>query len=345
VTVNGRKTDPLVVLAVTVLLVIAWFIRHGLLLIYVSIVFAVLFTPAVEWIQRRRIGKWHPSHGIALLLLIATATIAVGTFAFFAIPPIVSDAQSLATDIPNNIQQLRTEIRGLPFGDRLAEHVTGDSLAKAGASFSAAVLKVFHGVTGALSSLVTIFLLTIYFILDGARSFRWALALLPSSRRDRAEKTALHARDVMQKWLGGQLILMAILGSSTTVVLGLLGVRYFYVLGVFAALANFVPVLGPIATVVVAGLIAALDSWLKVLGVIIFYFVYQQVENAYLTPKIVGSTVGLPGVAVLVALVIGSELAGIVGAVVAVPTAAILSTFIDEYAHDHAASPDYRNAA
>ena len=127
-------------------------------------------------------------------------------------------------------------------------------------------------------------------------------------------------------------LLMLILGGSSTIVFGFLGVRYFYALGVFAGLANFVPVLGPIATVIVAGLVAAIDSWMKVLGVVIFYLVYQQVENAYLTPRIMRSTVGLPGVAVLVALVIGSELAGVVGAVVAVPSAALMSTFIDEYA-------------
>jgi predicted PurR-regulated permease PerM len=83
--------------------------------------------------------------------------------------------------------------------------------------------------------------------------------------------------------------------------------------------------------VVVAGTVAALDSWTKVLGVLIFYAVYQQVENAYLTPKIMRATVGLPGVAVIVALTIGGELAGLLGAIVAVPTAALVATVVNEY--------------
>jgi predicted PurR-regulated permease PerM len=70
----------------------------------------------------------------------------------------------------------------------------------------------------------------------------------------------------MQRWLYGQMLLMLILGSSSALVFGLLGVRYFYAFAVFAGVANFVPILGPIATVVVAGVVAALDSWMKVLG-------------------------------------------------------------------------------
>jgi predicted PurR-regulated permease PerM len=121
-----------------------------------------------------------------------------------------------------------------------------------------------------------------------------------------------------------------ILGSFSALVLGLLKVRYFYAIAVFAGLANFVPILGPILTVIVAGIIAALDSWTKLLGVVIFYAVYQQVESAYLTPRIMRATVDLPGISVIVALTIGGELAGLLGAIVAVPTAALIATLVDE---------------
>jgi predicted PurR-regulated permease PerM len=92
--------------------------------------------------------------------------------------------------------------------------------------------------------------------------------------------------------------------------------------------------------VVVAGVVAALDSWMKVLGVVIFYVIYQQVENAYLSPTIMKAKVGLPGIAVIVALAIGGALAGITGALVSVPTAAIIATLLNEYVTDEANSPD-----
>lgn len=138
----------------------------------------------------------------------------------------------------------------------------------------------------------------------------------------------------MQKWLSGQALLMLILGSCSFVVFWALGIRYFYGLGVFAGLANFVPIVGPILTVIVAGLVAVLDSGMKLLGVLIFYAVYQQVENAYLTPHIMQSTVELSPIAVIIALAIGGALAGVMGAIVAVPTAALVGSVIDEFRAD-----------
>jgi predicted PurR-regulated permease PerM len=157
------------------------------------------------------------------------------------------------------------------------------------------------------------------------------MSLTPKSERARLSATLLRAKDRVERWLVGQLALMAILGSLTAIALGLMHVRYFYAIAVFAGLANFIPILGPIATVILAGVLAAIDSWTKLLGVALFYFAYQQVENAVLTPRIMRSTVDLPGIAVIIALALGGALAGILGAIVAVPTAALVGTVVNEY--------------
>jgi predicted PurR-regulated permease PerM len=340
-----RGAGPLLWVGLVVLLVAAWFVRHGLLLIYVSIVFAIVFSPAVNWIQRRRIRGWSPGRGLALLILVAIVLIVIAAFAVLAIPPIVNDSQQLASQTPDNLHQLADKVRRLPFGDKIAAHMNSDTVRRAATAIAGTALKAFQSVTGAVTGLFTLILLTAYFILDGRRAFEWGLDLLPEEAQARARDTSERAAHRAQKWLSGQALLMVILGGSSTIVFGFLGIRYFYALGVFAGLANFVPVLGPIATVIVAGLVAAIDSWMKVLGVVIFYLVYQQVENAYLTPRIMRSTVGLPGVAVLAALVIGSELAGVVGAVVAVPSAALISTFIDEYAANRRDAPAIHDRA
>jgi predicted PurR-regulated permease PerM len=340
-----RSAGPLLWVGIAVLLVAAWFVRRGLLLIYVSIVFAIVFSPAVNWIQRRRIRGWSPGRGFALLILVAIVLVVIAAFAVLAIPPIVHDSQQLASQTPDNLHQLADKVRRLPIGDKIAAQMNGDAVRRAATAIAGTALKAFQSVTGAVTGLFTLILLTAYFILDGRRAFQWALELLSDKARPRARDTSERAAHRVQKWLSGQGLLMLILGGSSTIVFGLLGIRYFYALGVFAGLANFVPVLGPIATVIVAGLVAAIDSWMKVLGVVIFYLVYQQVENAYLTPHIMRSTVGLPGVAVLGALVIGSELAGVVGAVVAVPSAALISTFIDEYAANRREQPAIQDRA
>jgi predicted PurR-regulated permease PerM len=135
----------------------------------------------------------------------------------------------------------------------------------------------------------------------------------------------------MRGWLAGQMMLMLILGVASGITFGLMRLPYFLVLAVFAAIANIIPLLGPIATVVLAALAAATDSGWKVLGVLMFYFIYQQVENAFLTPKIMKSQVQLSSAVVLIALLIGSELAGIAGAPVAVPSAVLVVELAGEY--------------
>jgi predicted PurR-regulated permease PerM len=108
-------------------------------------------------------------------------------------------------------------------------------------------------------------------------------------------------------------------------------VRYFYVLAAYAALANIVPVVGALSSLFVTGIVAAFDSWHKLLGVLIFYAFYYQLESAFLTPRIMKSTVDLPPLGVITALMIGGAMAGILGALVAVPTAALVAVLVDEY--------------
>jgi predicted PurR-regulated permease PerM len=95
---------------------------------------------------------------------------------------------------------------------------------------------------------------------------------------------------------------------------------------------NIIPVAGGIITMALVCVVAALDSWTKLFEVLIFYAIYVNLENAILTPRIMKSSVDLMGLTVLVALLIGTALAGIVGALVAVPTAALITVLLDEYA-------------
>ena len=107
--------------------------------------------------------------------------------------------------------------------------------------------------------------------------------------------------------------------------------RYPYVLGVVTGLLNVIPVLGIAVSVVLAVLVAAIDSWGRVLGVVIFFAVYVQIENTWLVPRIMRSRVNLPALAIFISLLLGSALGGIAGAMVAIPTAVLVSVLLDEY--------------
>jgi len=184
---------------------------------------------------------------------------------------------------------------------------------------------------GKIVNIIACFVLTIYFLLEGDDTYQWCLAFFPADRRQRLDTTLRRAGVGMGKWLLGQATLMALLGLTSTIVFLLLHMRYAYALGVVAGLFNLVPVLGAAVALVLALLVAALDSWGRVLGVIIFFAVYLQIENSYLAPRIMKSRVGLPSLAVFIALLVGFDLAGIPGAMVAVPTAVLVAVLLNEY--------------
>ena len=133
---------------------------------------------------------------------------------------------------------------------------------------------------------------------------------------------------------------MLILGVLSTVVYLSLHVRYAFALGVLTGLLNIIPVLGAAVSMSLALVVAAIDSWGRVLGVAIFYAVYLQVENSYLTPRIMRNSVGLPGLGILVALLLGSALGGVPGALVSVPTAVLVAVLLDEYLVDKKAGDE-----
>ena len=131
-------------------------------------------------------------------------------------------------------------------------------------------------------------------------------------------------------WLGGQVFLGFVIGGTTAIGLGLMGVPYFFVLALIAGVGEMIPMVGPLISAVPAILVAFTVSPGLALGVAIFFLVQQQLENAVLVPKLMGETVGLNAVTVISALIIGSALLGLSGALLAVPTAAIIQVLIEE---------------
>jgi predicted PurR-regulated permease PerM len=173
-------------------------------------------------------------------------------------------------------------------------------------------------------------------MLEGDAAYAFFLSLFKPASRARLDATLRKAELKMSKWLLGQGLLMLSLGICSVIVFGILHVRYFVLLGVLMGLLNIIPIAGGVITILLVATVAALDSWAKMFGVLIFYLIYVNVENAFLTPRIMKSSVDLMGLTVLVALLIGTALAGVVGALVAVPTAALVAVLLEEYAVQHA---------
>ncbi|HEX4154803.1 MAG TPA: AI-2E family transporter [Acidobacteriaceae bacterium] len=318
-------------LMMVVILLLLWRLRAVLEIVYVSALFAVVLMPVVEQVRRLHIGRWQPSRTVAVIGLVCAVFAAMALFFILALPPVVHDVQHFAADLPKRVPVLLAKLKRLPIADKLGiDSVTGkiEGLAASTASYVFAtapkwILRVMDVITAGI--------LCIYFMLEGEFAYFYFLAFIPIGYRDRLARTLIAAEKRMSKWLIGQASLMLILGVCSTIVFGALHVRYFFLLGVLMGLFNLVPVVGGLITILLAASVAALDSWTKVLGVLIFYAIYVQIENAYLTPRIMRTSVNLMGVSVLIALLAGADLAGVVGALVAVPTAALVAVLMDEY--------------
>lgn len=335
----NRRADILFTLAVLGGLYAAYVVRHMLLLIYVSALFAVVLSPLIQLIGRIHIGRWRPGHGIALLILIVGLATVLTLFLVFALPPIFHDARSMASEWPRRLAELANRARNVPFVESIDISKIDDYIAAA----SGGAFGFFTGLAGSIFGLFTGIVLTSYFIIDGEAVFTWAITLFPLDQRERLSRTLLRAEERLRHWLVGQGALMMSIGASSFVVFGFMHVKYYYVLAAFAALANIVPVVGALSSLALASVVAAFDSWHKLLGVLIFYGIYYQLENAFLAPRIMKSTIDLPPLGVITALMIGGTMAGILGALVAVPTAALVAVLVDEYlvqkqrivSHDH----------
>jgi len=318
--------------AVALAIYVAWLVRGMLVLLYVAALFAVALTPVVRATSQLRIGRWRPFHGAtAILILLVAVALAFTAFGFLAFPPVIHDLQALSNETPTRIAALLARLQEVPFANRLNSAQVTAWIQGYISHAATYVLFSLEDWAGAFFQVIAGFVLTLYFILEGDLAYGWFLSFLPAKPRRRLDDTLRRAAGRMQKWLLGQLSLMLILGITSTIVFLSLGVRYAYALGVITGLLNLIPVLGAAISVAIALLVAAIDSWGRVLGVAIFFVLYLQIENSWLIPRIMRSRVNLPALAIFVALLLGSAVAGILGAMVAIPTAVLVSVLVDEY--------------
>jgi predicted PurR-regulated permease PerM len=328
---RSARSNILFAFGVALALYTAWHVRNELILIYVSALFAVVLMPVVRAITSVRIGKWSPNRGMAIFFLLLAVAGAVTLFVLFAMPPVIRDLHEFGREMPTRGPQLLDRIRKLPFAQRVNVAALNAKLQDFASNFATYLLFSIKNWAGTVFDILTGVILTIYFMLEGETAYRWLLSFFPIDRRQRLDTTLARAEVRMGKWLLGQGSLMLILGLSSTIVFVFLKVRYAYALGVLMGLLNIIPIAGALISVVLALLVAAIDSWGRVLGVAIFYAIYAQVETSYLTPRIMRTSVDLAGLSVIIALLLGAALAGVIGAMVAVPTAVLVAVLLNEY--------------
>src|SRR5262245_18618297 len=323
------------VAAVALLIAMLWEAREALMLIYVSALIAMGFAPLVQIIERPRSGaRARVPRWLAILVIYVSIILVLILVALAVVPPLISQAAALWANMPDEFDKfqrflIRYKLLRRPI--TLAEAVQN---APEGASTNAVntVLRALSNLVGGIFGLITILILSFYLLVEARAMFDYLARFIPPSRRGDVANAVREAVVKVSAWLRAQFVLAGVMGTFAAIGLFLMGVPYFYVLALVAAVGETIPIVGPIIGGVASVVVALSVSTRLAVMVGVYFFVLHELEANVLVPKIMERRVGVSPVAVLVALLIGGSLLGLVGAILAIPTAAILSIIVDQVA-------------
>ena len=322
-----------IVLAVAAVLEVIWISRHVLSWVFISLFLALAMNPAVEWLQRHRIRRRGAAVGITYLGVLLGI---VGLGALF-VPTLVDQVNSFVDKTPDYVHDLTSGRGKLGFLEtkyHVVEKVR-EQVNKGGASrilgLSGTALAVTKGVINAVVGTVTVAFLTLFMLLEGPKWTERIYGLLPAESQPRWRRVGHDIYRTVGGYVTGNLLISLIAGISSTVVLLILGVPYAVALGLIVAFLDLIPLAGATLAAIIVAAVAFIHGIVAGIVVIVFFVVYQQVENHLLQPVVYGRTVQLSPLAVLVAVLIGAELAGILGALAAIPVAGAIQVVIVDW--------------
>ncbi len=319
------------VAGVAIVMAALWVARDALLLVYVSALVAMGFSPLVHRIERpsRQIPRW-----LAILVIYLAVVGAFFVVGLLVIPPLVAQAVALWARLPTEFNRAQTFlIRHRLMTHRVTlQQAVQNAPSGAGGNAVGTVLIAISSVIGGIFGLITIVILSFYLLIEAGPLFDYFVRFVPAGRRADVAFASRQAVAKVSAWLRAQLILAGVMGACAAIVLGLMSVPYFYVVALIAAVGEMIPIVGPIIAGITAVAIAVSVSTKLALAVGVFFVALHQLEANVLVPKLMERRVGVNPVAVIIALLLGGSLWGLVGAILAVPTAAILAVAIDELA-------------
>jgi predicted PurR-regulated permease PerM len=285
-------------------------------LVLVAIIIAVGLAPAVGWLERHRWPRWAASAGVVLVLVAILVGFLVLTWTSLA-----DQAQNLGQRA-REVEQEILKRAPQPIVDLIRQ---ADS--KPDASMLAPyVVRVGRAALAALAIFVLATILVVYFLIEGRQTYAFVRDLVPPRHRARFDRTADEAREVAFGFIVGNVITSTCAGIYFFFWLSVLGVPASLLLALLGFLFDFIPVLGFYLSCLPAIMMAATVSPAVALAMIPIYLSYDFIENYILAPRVYGKRLELSKVAVLLSFAVGAQLAGVVGAVLALPLAAIFPT-------------------
>jgi len=285
-----------------------------IVVVLVAAVLAISLDPIVSWLERRRVPRALGAVLLGLVVLCIVAGFVTATWtslsaqAHLVSQQLYSLDESVMRHVPPVLEPMarRAQQQAIPQGDDVGPYA----------------LRAIQSVLSALVVFALGFVLTIYLLIDGQRTYDWVLAYVPIQKRPKVQQTSLEVRRVVRAYVVGNVATSGFAGIFVFVILTMLHVPAALLLALLAALCDFLPVLGIVIAAFPALVLAATVSLRTVAIVALLYLAYHAAENYLIGPKVYGDQLKLSDVGVILAFAVGLELGGIVGALLALPIAA-----------------------
>jgi predicted PurR-regulated permease PerM len=319
-----------IAISVAIMLEVIWIARQVIAWVLIAVFLALALNPAVDWFQRHGLRNRTLATGVTVFLALAGLAALGALF----IPTLVREVNGFVQATPGYVDDI-THRRGRLGFLESKYHVTQrvrDAVENGGATrvlgLTGTAVAITKGIITAIIATVTIGFMTVFMLLEGPQWVERFYALLPERSRDRWRGVGQQIYRTVGGYVTGNLFISVIAGVSSTIVLLALGVPYAVALGLLVAILDLIPLAGATIAAIIVCSVGFIHSIVAGIVLILFFILYQQLENHVLQPIVYSRTVKLSPLAILISVLIGAQLAGVLGALAAIPVAGTIQVVL-----------------
>jgi predicted PurR-regulated permease PerM len=335
--IRFRVTTILTVLG---LIIVVWGLlhalsaaKHVLIWFFVALFLALAINPLVEWLQDHGVPKRGLAAGLAFLMVILAIVLTGALF----VPTLVTNVNHFVDAVPgyvNDVTKGQGQLGFLETKYHVVEKVRAqiqNGGAKRLLGLSGAAVSVTLGVLNLVVAVFTVAFMTFFMLLEGPKWIERFYGLMPMESQPRWRGVGRDIYRTVGGYVTGNLVISLIAGALTTLVLLVMGVPYAVALGLIVAILDLIPLAGATIAMIIIGSVAFLHSIPAGIVVVVFFLLYQQLENHVLQPVVYNRTVQLSPLVILISVLLGAAMAGILGALAAIPVAGAIQVLILDY--------------
>ncbi len=303
-----------------------YLIRDILSWLIFAIIISVLFDPAINFLQKRKIPRI-----LSTILVYVSIFGLFGWIIYLISPSFIKEIQQFGQLFPEYFEKIAPALRGL--GMTAFENfetftsATEEWLVNASTNIFTAIFAIFGGIFSAS----IIFTLAIFLSIEEKGIEKIVGLLSPKKYEGYILELWEKCQIKISRWFGTRMLLCLFIGFCTFIACYILNIKYAVSFGLLAGILNIIPIIGPIITGAIIIIFCALESWIKTLFILAIFILIQQIEGNILTPILTKKFIGLPAVLVIVALMVGGRLWGILGAILAIPLFGLVYEFLKDF--------------